>query len=203
MATRVIVVRHGNTFSKGDTLLRVGKQTDLDLVEEEKGNRAGMYLKAHGYQVDHIYMGPLKRHIQTAEQMNRHLNVATSDTSIDERFNELDYGRHDGMPEKQVVEELGEEALKKWDQQATVPAQWVVDVEAIKQDWQDFLQEVASKHQEKDVLVVSSNGLIRFLPFVIDCEASQLELKVPTGGVVVIESQDQQTWQVVEWGIKP
>ena len=30
--TKLIVVRHGNTFNKGDTILRVGSKTDLPLT---------------------------------------------------------------------------------------------------------------------------------------------------------------------------
>ena len=31
---RLIVVRHGNTFNKGDVILRVGARTDLPLTAE-------------------------------------------------------------------------------------------------------------------------------------------------------------------------
>lgn len=202
--TRVIAVRHGNTFKKGDTLLRVGKRTDLDLVETEKGTKAGLYIKNNGYQVTHIYSGPLKRHIQSTDLINNALQVNSDKITIDERFNELDYGVHDGMPEAEIVDAVGEEALKEWDKHATVPQAWDVDVKQIKQDWTDFLKEADSKHNGEDVLVVTSNGLLRFLPFVIDCDYSELELKVPTGGVVVIEkTTDAEGWKVVEWGVKP
>ncbi|MDG3084740.1 histidine phosphatase family protein [Vibrio hannami] len=202
-STRVIAVRHGNTFKKGDTLLRVGKRTDLDLVETEKGTRAGQYIKDHGYQVSHIFSGPLKRHIQSTDLINNVLNVDKTRITIDGRFNELDYGEHDGMPEADIVEAVGKDALAAWDKDATVPTAWDVDVEQIKNDWHTFLQEVSANHSGEDVLVVTSNGLLRFLPFVIDCDYSELELKVPTGGVVVIEKTEDEKWNVVEWGVKP
>lgn len=201
--TRVIAVRHGNTFKKGDTLLRVGKRTDLDLVETEKGTKAGQYIKDQGYKVSHIYSGPLKRHIQSAELINNALQVSNDKITIDERFNELDYGEHDGMPEADIVAAVGADALKEWDKNATVPSAWDVDVEKIKADLADFLKEISSKHNGEDVLVVTSNGLLRFLPFVIDCDYNELELKVPTGGVVVIEKTQEESWKINEWGVKP
>lgn len=45
MVTRIIIARHGNTFTKDQTPLRVGAGTDLPLVETERGTNIGKYLK--------------------------------------------------------------------------------------------------------------------------------------------------------------
>ena len=47
--TTLIIARHGNTFNPGDTPTRVGKHTDMPLVEkgEAQGRALGRYLKEH------------------------------------------------------------------------------------------------------------------------------------------------------------
>ena len=35
MVTRILIARHGNTFTKDQTPTRVGRHTDLPLVEKE------------------------------------------------------------------------------------------------------------------------------------------------------------------------
>jgi probable phosphoglycerate mutase len=44
MTTRIIIARHGNTFTKDQTPLRVGARTDLPLVETERGTNIGKYI---------------------------------------------------------------------------------------------------------------------------------------------------------------
>ena len=118
---RLIIVRHGNTFRKGDTLLRVGRNTDLDLVENEKGTKAGKFIKTGHYNVTKIVSGPLKRHRQTAHLIANTLGFNHSKITIDARLNELDYGDYDGRPEKAVQQQIGQEALNKWDEFAIPP----------------------------------------------------------------------------------
>ena len=45
MTTRLIIARHGNTFTKDQTPTRVGGRTDLPLGESERGTNIGKYLK--------------------------------------------------------------------------------------------------------------------------------------------------------------
>ena len=42
MTTRIIIARHGNTFTKEQTPTRVGGRTDLPLVETERGTNIGL-----------------------------------------------------------------------------------------------------------------------------------------------------------------
>ena len=201
--TNIVFVRHGNTFKKGDVLLRVGSRTDLDLVESEKGTKAGQYIAKQGYEINAIYSGPLKRHIQTASLIAKQVNISPDDICIAEALNELDYGSHDGMPEEEVINLVGEQALKNWDETATPPPEWNVDVDNIKGNLSAFLQMIIQHHQGEDVVVVTSNGLLRFLPFIIGAEATTLTLKVATGGIVELQSTGSWGWKVKTWGVKP
>jgi len=201
--TRIVLIRHGNTFRKGDTLLRVGKQTDLDLVESEKGKKAGQYINEKFSRFSRVYSGPLKRHTQTAKLICEEIGLDNSYITIDERLNELDYGVHDGRPESEVVAIVGKESLLKWDEEAIPPKEWSVDVESITNNLKSFLEQIEKKHQGKDTIVVTSNGILRFLPFAMDIGIPKVDLKVPTGGFVVIEKEQSMDWKIVEWGLKP
>ena len=44
MVTRIIIARHGNTFTKDQTPLRVGAGTDLPLVETERGTNPAAFI---------------------------------------------------------------------------------------------------------------------------------------------------------------
>ena len=50
--TRLIVVRHGNTFNSGDVILRVGSATDIPLTETgmKQGYAAGAMLAELGFE---------------------------------------------------------------------------------------------------------------------------------------------------------
>ena len=66
MTTRLIIARHGNTFTKDQTPTRVGGRTDLPLVESERGRNIGKYLKLKDMLPDVVFAAPLKRTMETA-----------------------------------------------------------------------------------------------------------------------------------------
>lgn len=214
MTTRLIIARHGNTFTKEQTPTRVGANTDLPLVESERGCAIGKYLSQQNINIDAVYCGPLKRHIQTAELACEALGFDTSAIQINHDFNEIDYGPDEDKTEEQVMLRLGngdpkagELIIEKWNQEAIAPPGWQVDVAAIKQSWLDFSHSVATQHQNQNVLLVSSNGTIRFAPVITgDFESfiAEHDIKVTTGGVCIFEKEaDDSDWRCVEWGVKP
>ncbi|UAA38593.1 histidine phosphatase family protein [Paraneptunicella aestuarii] len=214
MTTRLIIARHGNTFTKEQTPTRVGANTDLPLVENERGNAIGRYLLKLGINIDAVYCGPLKRHIQTAELACEALEFDTSAIQVKHNFNEIDYGPDEDKTEEQVMLRLGNGDLKageliieKWNREAIAPPGWQVDVEALKQSWLDFSQSIATEHPNQNVLLVSSNGTIRFAPVITgDFEGfiAEHDIKVTTGGICIFEKEDDEAnWRCVEWGVKP
>ena len=163
MTTRIIIARHGNNFTKEQTPLRVGARTDLPLVETERGTNIGKYLKMRTLIPAVVFAAPLKRTTETAR-----LSIAALDKYItlvtDSRFTEIDYGPDEGKPETEVVARVGQEAMDAWEREAIVPAGWNVSVDAIIKAWKDFAAEVERDYKDKTVMVVSSNGIIRFAP---------------------------------------
>ena len=125
----------------------------------------------------------------------------------DSRFTEIDYGPDEGKPETEVVARVGQEAMDAWEREAIVPAGWNVSVDAIIKAWKDFAAEVERDYKDKTVMVVSSNGIIRFAPHLtgnFKKFSEEFDIKVGTGGVCILEKEDGDAyWTVKEWGIKP
>lgn len=214
MTTRLIIARHGNTFTKEQTPTRVGAKTDLHLVEEERGRNIGKYLRKKNISVDLVFCGPLKRHIQTAALACEELGGDLLSIQINHDFNEIDYGPDENKTEEEVMlrlgngnAEIGKTIIDLWNKEAKVPQGWEVDVEGIKQSWLTFADDVAREYNDQTILLVSSNGTIRFSPIItgdFDGFISQNDIKVSTGGVCIFEKDETDTkWRCVEWGTKP
>ena len=206
MTTRIIIARHGNTFTKDQTPLRVGARTDLPLVETERGTNIGKYLKMNAFYPVAVFAAPLHRTMETAR-----LAIAALDKDIplitDDRFVEIDYGPDEAKTEDEVIARIGQKAIDDWNSKAVVPDGWNVSVDGIIKAWQDFASEIEKDYKNKTVMVVSSNGIIRFAPHLtgnFKKFAEQFDIKVGTGGVCVLEKNDgDKHWTVKSWGIKP
>jgi len=205
--TRLVIARHGNTFGPGDILRRVGA-TDLPLVDAGllQGRQLGAYLKQHHLIPDVIYTSQLRRTIQTAEQAQAVMKtiLPVSFLSI---FNEIDYGPDENQPETEVVARIGIEALQAWEARAEVPAGWQVDPAAIIKNWQIFADRLAREFAGKTILVVTSNGIARFAPYLTGDFASfsaKHGIKIATGALCVFEKTgDEPFWTCLQWNTKP
>lgn len=220
----LIIARHGNTFRKGETPTRVGADTDLELVEEERGRGIGLYLRNKGIIPDRILAAPLKRTMGTAALAAEALGVSCP-VQPDARFIEVNYGpdenktedavkarlgavvaEQEGLnPEQLSAEELdakGAAVIELWNAKAIVPPGWQVDVERIQNNWKELTDEIA---EGETLLCVSSNGTIRFAPCITgDYEAfcAEHDIKVATGGVCIFTNEDNAGWVCREWGVK-
>lgn len=204
--TSLITARHGNTFTPDQTPTRVGKATDLPLVESGllQAEALGRALAEKGLIPDVVYTSNLRRTQQTAhralEVMNRPLQ-----TISDPRFDEIDYGPDENKTEDDVVSRIGKDAIDEWNKNAVVPPGWNIDPETIKQGWMGFAEEILEKHPEQTVLVVTSNGVGRFAPYITgDFETFRRNypLKLKTGAYGIFE-YDGQNWHVMEWNTRP
>ncbi len=225
--TRLIVVRHGNTFNSGDVILRVGSATDIPLTEKgvAQGEAVGRELAARGFAVEQIFFAPLQRTRRSAEGIaGAYPGVAMESAEF---LTELDYGQDDGKPEDDVVlrlgiaescnaltpevsldelRESGKNALKKWDSEAVLPAGWsflAPRVAELEKNWQDFADMIVEKFSGRTVVAVTSNGIARFSKVILP-ENSNLDgsLKLATGAFGVYEYADG-VWQCAKWNIRP
>ncbi len=225
--TRIIVVRHGNTFNSGDTILRVGSATDIPLTEKgmAQGVAVGKELAARGFKIDHIFHAPLLRTRQSADGILKSFPAAAMENS--EFLTELDYGQDDGKAEEDVVlrlgiaescgkltpqisldelRESGKAALKKWDSEAILPAGWdflAPRVAELAENWSDFAAVVREKFAGKTVVAVTSNGIARFSKVILPADAVLSgSLKLATGAFGIYEFRDG-IWHCSDWNVRP
>lgn len=208
MKTVLLIARHGNTFAAGDVITRVGARTDLPLVQSgiEQGLRLGSYLKLNNLVPDIVYTSHLMRTKQTASYALENIGVSRTinESSL---FDEIDYGIDENKPEDEVIARVGKEALKAWDEDAKAPDGWNINVQEIINGWLEFGDKVRSEHMGQTVLVVTSNGIARFAPYLTgDFESfkKQHKIKLSTGALChLVNSSASKEWEVLGWNIKP
>lgn len=205
--TTLIIARHGNTFDKGDTPTRVGAHTDLPLVEkgEQQARAIGRYLKDNRLIPDTVYTSKLQRTIQTAKIAIKESGVTNPIFELD-IFNEVDYGPDENKPEEDVIARIGEQAIKDWDEHATVPDGWVADPDQIIQNWHQFADQICAYDDNETVLVVTSNGVARFAPYITgDFEGFRAghNIKLSTGALAILKHDPENGWRVDAWNVKP
>jgi 2,3-bisphosphoglycerate-dependent phosphoglycerate mutase len=205
--TRLLIARHGNTFGPLDTVTRLGK-TDLPLVASgfEQGQALGRYLVKENLAPDAIFTSQLKRTKETAEQAQAVLGTKIPLQSLSV-FDEVDYGPDENRPEEEAVKRLGEDVIKAWNQYGIVPPGWNIDPDAIMRNWRSFAEKITQDYKGKTVLVVTSNGIIRFSP----CLTGNFEefcashkIKVSTGNLCILENDGRTPhWSCAAWNVKP
>jgi broad specificity phosphatase PhoE len=96
MTARIYIVRHGNTFEKGDVVTRVGGRTDLPL--SPSGRTQAEALGAHFKDIDFVSArsGPLKRTRETAVAILK--GRETPELMTELFLREIDYGRSMSLP---------------------------------------------------------------------------------------------------------
>lgn len=197
--TRLFIVRHGNTFDRGDTVLRVGGRTDLPLSGsgEMQAGALGAHFAAMGLAPVRIIAGPLKRTLQTARVISGALGGP--DIELDERLREIDYGPDEGKPEEDVVARIGREALEAWETRALVPEGWQVEPAGLIAMWDALISEASGAHG--DTMVVTSNGIARFVPCLANA-GKTVPLKLRTGAYGVIGLANGEA-RVIDWDLRP
>lgn len=190
------IVRHGNTFDKGETLLRVGGRTDLPLSQSGRIQAAQLADLFSGRRFDVILCSPLKRQQQTAEAILDRL-VTPNTLTIESRLTEVDYGPDEGVPEAEVVARLGAEVLKRWEDHRTPPPDWHIDEASLSALWASLLVQA----QTQDVLVVTSNGTARYLFDHVERGSAPFKLRTGAYGTVLVSQDKISTLE--NWDVRP
>lgn len=224
--TTLIVARHGNTFEKGDVILRVGARTDLPLTAEGRAQsrRLGAKLAELGLRPTTFFSAPLRRTLETASEIASAQGVS-AEPIVEKFLTELDYGADDGRPEAEVARRLGEvelgeagqnatteeleasglAALKRWDAEKRLPLGWTFlqeRVDRLGADWRSFAARVVGEHSGETVVATTSNGIARFATAILPPDAPIPEkLKLATGafGVFVWNGE---TWRLDAWNVR-
>lgn len=183
---RILICRHGNTFDKGDIIRRVGARTDLPL--SVSGRTQAKQLAAHlsgKFVFNTAYCSPLLRTRETAEAILQAHDAPLIPLPF---LTEIDYGIDEGKSESAVAARLGSEAINLWNSEAIPPQGWQVDPAALRQSWSNFFK--AHSDNNEDILVVTSNGVARFVLDVVSGVNMDTPRKLRTAafGVVTFEA---------------
>lgn len=201
----IYIVRHGNTFDKGDVVTRVGARTDLALSSSGQTQAEAlaihfMAMVPEGFSA--AYCSPLQRTRQTAEAILA-VRSPRPDVETLEFLREVDYGVDENQPEDAVVARLGAAALQAWDEQAVVPQGWRVDPEGIKAAWKQLIGSLVDKAATDRVLIVTSNGVARFvLDAITVFETEPHSIKLKTGAYGHLRASGDDV-SLVAWNIRP
>ncbi len=203
--TILIIARHGNTFEPNETPTRVGGRTDLPLVEAGRAQAAklGVWLKENNFLPEVTYSSDLQRTKQTAEIAIQECGYPQPVFPL-KIFNEIDYGVDENLTEDKVIERVGANAIKQWDENAIVPDGWDFDADECIQNWKGFAAHILKDDQDT-ILVVTSNGIARFAPHLtnnFEEFKKAHSMKLSTGAIGLLKYEDNQ-WHVVAWNVKP
>lgn len=198
---RLFVVRHGNTFDKGDTVTRVGGRTDLPLSVSGRAQADALAAHFAGTSFTAALASPLERTRVTARAILSKRSDAPA-LLIRPFLREIDYGPDENQPEEAVTARLGEAALKAWDDDGTPPPGWHVDPSAIRAGWKQLLSEIAELPDDANILIVTSNGTARFLPDIVDAKPAALDRKLKTGAWGEISVSPDQS-EITGWNLRP
>lgn len=203
--TDLYIVRHGNTFDKGDTVTRVGARTDLPLSmsgQTQAAQLASHFASALPDGFSRAYCSPLMRTRQTAEAI---LAAWTAPPPLDtlEFLREVDYGPDENQPEETVLARIGTEALQAWDEAAIPPPGWHLDPDLIRAAWRDLFDEMAAADVSQPVLIVTSNGVARFaLDAVTELSVEPDSIKLKTGAFGHLNVEAGAT-RLMAWNVRP
>ncbi|CAM3793091.1 histidine phosphatase family protein [Litorimonas haliclonae] len=193
MTKTLYIVRHGNTFDKGDEILRVGGRTDLPLSQSGQAQAEALAEAFKNVPLDACFSSPLKRTMRTAEAICQDHNLKIRNAEF---LREIDYGPDEGKPEQEVIARIGEQALQDWEVDTVVPNGWNIDPKYYRTHWAKFIASLESPN----TVVVTSNGVARFL---LDALSLTVETrKMKTGGVSKL-NEVNGNWTLQYWGVRP
>lgn len=207
---RLILCRHGNTFGPGDKVVRAGSAEDFPLVEKglNQAEDVAQFIEKRNWAISGLYCSPLKRTQKTAEIVANKLNLSIAPT-IDEKLNELNYGAWGGLTDAEIGESCNQEELDAWNQHSVWPVEagFQPEEQTVRAEVSEFAQQLTLNHDDNEsVLVVSSNGRLRYFLQLIDGELDKRfrsgEFKVKTGHVCVFEYH-QESWNLISWNESP
>lgn len=196
METRLFIVRHGNTFDKGDVVTRVGGRTDLPLSLSGREQVATLARHFAATSFATARSGPLKRTRDTASAILA-AQPSPPELLTDLFLREIDYGPDENRPEEEVVARIGKAAMEAWERDCIVPPGWRADTAAIIGNWQELFHDL--RDAPGNHLVVTSNGIARFALQAAGTLRPDAKLATAAWGVIVL---DGEAARVEAWNIR-
>ncbi len=166
MATRVIIVRHGQSSYNAQQLIQ-GRCDESVLTERGIADAQTVGKTLQDIAIEALYCSPLQRAKKTAEIIHASLNDAPTLQPTD-KLMEIDLPLWEKVS-KQVAREKFADDYRKWKQ---LPHEFKMILEggtehypvlSLYEQAQQFWQEVIPQHSGKTILIVAHNGINRCL----------------------------------------
>lgn len=149
---RIGVIRHGETEWNKLTKLQGRENIDLNETGLEQARMVGEYLKKYDWDI--ILSSPLKRAKNTAKVIAETIGI--EEVIIEDDLIERDYGKASGMT-------LNERLAKYPDRNYPEMEDWYHLRERVNKK----VLELAKKHEDKNILIVSHGGAINSLLYTL------------------------------------
>ena len=152
----LFVVRHGQTDK--NILGCIQGQTESNLTIEGIEEAKKLYDVIKEKNIDIVFSSPLSRAVKTAEFITN----GTFDINIDSRLNERDYGIYEGKKRTDF------DFISYWNYEKNLA---IEDGETLKEAFDrisNFIEEIKEKYVDKNVLIVTHNGVSRIIYYKIN-----------------------------------
>jgi probable phosphoglycerate mutase len=199
---KLFIVRHGNTFEKGEEPRRIGARTELPLVASglDQAEALGRHFKALGVRFERVWCSPLLRTRQTAERI-----ISDSPDEprleLDDFLAEIDHGEDENKTDADVRARIGAAALHAWDQAGISPPGWTVNAGQRLEAWKARFAELI-RTEPGASLCVTSNGAARFALLAAELEPVA-GLKLATGAYGVLACAQSGEVALEGWNMRP
>lgn len=200
--TRLVIVRHGNTFEAGEPPRRIGARTDLPLTAAgvAQAEALARHFAANGVSFDRVLSGELQRTRRTAEAIASGQPIETAPF-----LTEIDHGPDEGQPETSVIDRIGNDAITLWETEWVAPEDWEVGAQWRLLAWREFVERVVEEHPRGTILLVTSNGAARFALAALGLKPGENRagVKFRTGSYGVLEVGSGADFRLLGWNIRP
>ncbi len=204
----IIFGRHGNTFGPDDTVVWVGRESDLPLVDKglQQAREFGAALLRTGLVPDRVFTASLARTRGFAEAMGD-VQRRWRTPTVDRRLDEVHYGAWAGKTTEEIEALPGGAAqVEGWSKHDIFPADagWGSTESEIFANIRGFIGDViATAGPAEKLLVISSNGILRFFPRLLGVSRSDLPGYVMKTGHISLISGAPGAFRVRFWNLKP
>lgn len=201
--TRLLIIRHGNTFTPDETPRRIGARTDIPLVESgrEQARKIGAFLLSGNRIPGAMFSSQLQRAVETADIIGKALQTDRP-AQINPAFNEIDHGPDENQADADIAMRIGQKALDAWNRDGILPPGWIADPEAIRKGWLVFADQCLKDRGGEVTAAVSSGGIIRFAPVISGGDIPARTPKVSTGSISSF-IHDGKKWRCEFWNFRP
>lgn len=204
--TRLVIVRHGNTFEAGETPRRIGARTDLPLTATglAQAEALAQHFARSGFRFGRALSSDLKRTRATAEAILA-AQFEPPRLELADFLAEIDHGPDENLPDADVTSRIGNDGITQWEELMLPPPGWNVRADWRLAEWRAFAEEATRQSPQDSVLLVTSNGAARFALAALGLGASGSWgwTKLRTGSYGLIELDGASRARLAGWNFRP